>query len=66
MAELATELTALPNDSIIGDPTSLSASVPLFKVAMSEGAPEAAAEVLRSGYQWKGRVLRAAMVKVRG
>ena len=23
-------------------------------------------EVLRSGYQWKGRVLRAAMVKVRG
>ncbi len=22
-------------------------------------------EVLRSGYQWKGRVLRAAMVKVR-
>ena len=25
-----------------------------------------AVEVLRSGYQWKGRVLRAAMVKVRG
>jgi molecular chaperone GrpE (heat shock protein) len=24
------------------------------------------AEVLRTGYRWKGRVLRAAMVKVRG
>jgi molecular chaperone GrpE (heat shock protein) len=23
-------------------------------------------EVLRTGYEWKGRVLRAAMVKVRG
>jgi molecular chaperone GrpE (heat shock protein) len=23
-------------------------------------------EVLRTGYRWKGRVLRAAMVKVRG
>jgi molecular chaperone GrpE (heat shock protein) len=23
-------------------------------------------EVLRTGYEWKGRVLRAAMVKVKG
>ena len=33
-----------------------------------DGASDGAVvvEVLRSGYQWKGRVLRAAMVKVRG
>jgi len=54
MAEFSNEITALPSDSIIGDPTSLSASVPLFKVAMSESAPEAAAEVLRSGYIGQG------------
>lgn len=30
-----------------------------------ESAP-AVAEVLRTGYRWKGRVLRAAMVKVKG
>lgn len=30
-----------------------------------EGDPEIA-EVMRSGYQWKGRVLRPAMVKVKG
>lgn len=31
-----------------------------------DGAAPVVAEVLRSGYQWKGRVLRAAMVKVKG
>ncbi|HEY3810916.1 MAG TPA: nucleotide exchange factor GrpE [Acidimicrobiales bacterium] len=31
----------------------------------SDGGPEVA-EVLRAGYRWKGRVLRPAMVKVRG
>lgn len=31
----------------------------------AEGAP-VVAEVLRTGYRWKGRVLRPAMVKVRG
>jgi molecular chaperone GrpE len=30
-----------------------------------DGAPMVV-EVLRTGYRWKGRVLRAAMVKVRG
>jgi molecular chaperone GrpE len=30
-----------------------------------DGGPEVA-EVLRAGYRWKGRVLRPAMVKVRG
>jgi len=36
--------------------------------AAGDGAPEQpeVSEVLRSGYLWKGRVLRAAMVKVRG
>jgi molecular chaperone GrpE len=28
--------------------------------------PQEVAEVLRAGYRWKGRVLRPAMVKVRG
>ena len=31
-----------------------------------EGGDPVVAEVLRTGYEWKGRVLRAAMVKVRG
>ncbi|MGQ0615815.1 MAG: nucleotide exchange factor GrpE [Acidimicrobiia bacterium] len=31
-----------------------------------DGAAPEVAEVLRSGYLWKGRVLRAAMVKVKG
>ena len=31
-----------------------------------EGGEPVVAEVLRTGYAWKGRVLRAAMVKVRG
>ena len=31
-----------------------------------EGGEPVVVEVLRTGYQWKGRVLRAAMVKVRG
>lgn len=31
-----------------------------------EGAGPVVAEVFRVGYQWKGRTLRAAMVKVRG
>jgi molecular chaperone GrpE len=31
-----------------------------------EGGEPVVAEVLRSGYTWKGRVLRPAMVKVRG
>ncbi len=40
-------------------------------VAQSEGEPgdggeTVVAEVLRSGYRWKGQVLRAAMVRVRG
>lgn len=36
--------------------------------AEGEGAPEQpeVSEVLRAGYRWKGRVLRPAMVKVRG
>jgi molecular chaperone GrpE len=36
--------------------------------AEGEGAPEVPEvnEVLRAGYEWKGRVLRPAMVKVRG
>jgi len=32
----------------------------------SDGEPMTVAEVLRAGYRWKGRVLRPAMVKVRG
>jgi molecular chaperone GrpE len=32
----------------------------------SEGGEQEVAEVLRAGYRWKGRVLRPAMVKVRG
>ena len=32
----------------------------------SEGGRQEVAEVLRAGYRWKGRVLRPAMVKVRG
>ncbi|MEI7882822.1 MAG: nucleotide exchange factor GrpE, partial [Actinomycetota bacterium] len=41
-------------------------------VMHEEGDPEDSAsepmvvEVLRTGYRWKGRVLRAAMVKVKG
>jgi len=31
-----------------------------------EGGEPVVVEVLRTGYQWKGRILRAAMVKVRG
>ena len=31
-----------------------------------EGAPPVVLEVMRPGYRWKGRVLRPAMVKVRG
>lgn len=31
-----------------------------------EGVEPAVAEVLRTGYEWKGRVLRPAMVKVKG
>jgi molecular chaperone GrpE len=31
-----------------------------------DGGEPTVAEVLRTGYEWKGRVLRAAMVKVRG
>lgn len=31
-----------------------------------DGGEPIVAEVLRTGYEWKGRVLRAAMVKVRG
>jgi molecular chaperone GrpE len=31
-----------------------------------DGGEPVVVEVLRTGYQWKGRVLRAAMVKVRG
>jgi molecular chaperone GrpE len=31
-----------------------------------EGGPSVVTEVLRTGYKWKGRVLRAAMVKVKG
>jgi molecular chaperone GrpE len=36
--------------------------------AEGEGAPEVpeVSEVLRAGYEWKGRVLRPAMVRVRG
>lgn len=31
-----------------------------------DGGDPVVAEVMRTGYQWKGRVLRAALVKVRG
>ena len=31
-----------------------------------DGAEPVVSEVLRTGYEWKGRVLRAAMVKVKG
>ena len=31
-----------------------------------DGGEPVVAEVLRTGYRWKGRVLRPAMVKVRG
>ena len=31
-----------------------------------DGGEPVVVEVLRTGYEWKGRVLRAAMVKVRG
>ena len=31
-----------------------------------EGGEPVVVEVLRTGYEWKGRVLRAAMVKVKG
>ena len=31
-----------------------------------EGGESVVDEVLRSGYRWKGQVLRAAMVRVRG
>jgi molecular chaperone GrpE len=31
-----------------------------------EGGEAVVVEVLRTGYEWKGRVLRAAMVKVKG
>ena len=34
--------------------------------AEDEGAPPVVLEVMRPGYRWKGRVLRPAMVKVRG
>ena len=32
----------------------------------SDGDPPVVSEVLRTGYRWKGKVLRPAMVKVRG
>jgi molecular chaperone GrpE len=41
----------------------------LAEAVVHESGDEAApvvSEVLRSGYTWNGRVLRAAMVKVRG
>jgi molecular chaperone GrpE len=31
-----------------------------------DGSEPVVLEVLRTGYRWKGRVLRAAMVKVKG
>jgi molecular chaperone GrpE len=31
-----------------------------------DGGEAVVVEVLRTGYRWKGRVLRAAMVKVKG
>ncbi|MBM3684857.1 MAG: nucleotide exchange factor GrpE [Actinobacteria bacterium] len=31
-----------------------------------DGGPQIVAEVLRTGYRWNGRVVRAAMVRVRG
>ena len=31
-----------------------------------DGGETTVTEVLRTGYEWKGRVLRAAMVKVKG
>jgi molecular chaperone GrpE (heat shock protein) len=31
-----------------------------------DGGEQEVAEVLRAGYRWNGRVLRPAMVKVRG
>ena len=31
-----------------------------------DGAEPVVSEVLRTGYSWKGKVLRPAMVKVRG
>jgi molecular chaperone GrpE len=31
-----------------------------------DGGDPVVVEVLRTGYEWKGRVLRAAMVKVKG
>jgi molecular chaperone GrpE len=31
-----------------------------------DGGEPVVVEVLRTGYEWKGRVLRAAMVKVKG
>jgi dTDP-4-amino-4,6-dideoxygalactose transaminase len=40
--------------AIIGDDENSIDSIPLFKVAMSEAAPDATAEVLRSGYIGQG------------
>ncbi len=38
----------------------------LHEPADDESGPPIVSEVLRTGYRWKGRVLRAAMVKVKG
>ncbi len=48
------------------DPTEHDAVVLDHEDPEAEGSGPEVSEVLRAGYRWKGRVLRPAMVKVRG
>ena len=55
-------LEALDLDQTVFDPNCAEAVVH----EPGDGGDPVVSEVLRTGYRWKGRILRAAMVKVRG
>ncbi|MBV9659519.1 MAG: nucleotide exchange factor GrpE [Acidimicrobiales bacterium] len=50
----------------VGEPFDPSCHDAVAHEPVDDGGPQEVAEVMRSGYRWRGRVLRAAMVKVRG
>ncbi len=62
----ALEKTGLVRQDPVGEPFDPNAHEAVLHEAATEGDGPVVAEVMRPGYTWKGRVLRAAMVKVRG
>jgi molecular chaperone GrpE len=57
-------LEVIPSDGVPFDPNHHEAV--LHEPANTEDAEPMVSETLRTGYSWKGKVLRPAMVKVRG